>query len=140
MLDEWGDRYSPFLPLLSLYYAQTRYCLFHMPCSIGRPFQVILFFYNARSHMHNTYIYAFQCEYSFIGNIHSGVYILQNSMARGGVMVPGKKMKNGAVINKMKKKEKGKRKKGIRKKRRKGKGESDFFLLILCTLLLIIVY
>ena len=54
-------------------------------------------------------------------------------------MVPGKKMKNGAVINKMKKKEKGKRKKGIRKKRRKGKGESDFFLLIYGTLLLIIV-
>ena len=35
---------------------------------------------------------------------------------QGGGMVPGKKMKYGAVGNKMKKKEKGKR------KRRKGKG------------------
>ena len=46
-------------------------------------------------------------------------------------MVPGKKMKNEAGTNKVKK-EKG--------KRRKGKGESDFFLLIYGTLLLIIVY
>ena len=41
---------------------------------------------------------------------------MQNTMARGGEMVPGKKMKNEAVRNKMKKKEKGKG------KRRKGKG------------------
>ena len=42
-------------------------------------------------------------------------------MARGrGGMVPGKKMKNEAVTNKMKK-ENG--------KRRKGKGESDFFFV-----------
>ena len=51
----------------------------------------------------------------------SGVYIVQNTMARGGEMVLGKKMKNEAVGNKMKKKEKGKRKKG-KGKRRKGKG------------------
>ena len=52
----------------------------------------------------------------------TGVYIGQNTMARGGgEMVPGKKMKNEAVGNKMKKKEKGKRKKG-KGKRRKGKG------------------
>ena len=56
-------------------------------------------------------------------------------MARGrGEMVPGKKMKNEAV---RKKKEKGKRKK---EKEEKAKGESDFFLLIYGTLLLIIVY
>ena len=41
-----------------------------------------------------------------------GVYIVQNTMARGGGMVPGKKMKNEAVGNKMKKKEKGKGKRG----------------------------
>merc|ERR1711911_158093 len=41
--------------------------------------------------------------------IVTGVYILQNTMARGrGEMVPGKKMKNEAV---RKKKEKGERKK-----------------------------
>ena len=39
-------------------------------------------------------------------------------MARGGEMVPGKKMKNEAVGNKMKKKEKGERKK---KKRKRGR-------------------
>ena len=43
-------------------------------------------------------------------NVIAGVYILQNTMARGG-MVPEKKMKNEAVRNKMKKKEKGERKK-----------------------------
>ena len=42
---------------------------------------------------------------------------MQNTMARGGGMVPGKKMKNDAV---RKKKEKG-----------KGKGESDQILLFL---------
>ena len=42
---------------------------------------------------------------------------MQNTMARGGEMVPGKKMKNEAVGNKMKKKEKGERKK---KKRKRG--------------------
>ena len=75
--------------------------------------------------------------------IHSGVYILQNTMARGGgiKMVPGKKMKNEAV---RKKKEKGEKKKEKEKrgkeKEEKAKGESDFFLLIYGTLLLIIVY
>ena len=54
---------------------------------------------------------------------------MQNTMARGGGMVPGKKMKNEAVRNKMKKKE----------KEEKEKGESDF-LLIYGTLLLIIAY
>ena len=54
-------------------------------------------------------------------SLSTGVYIVQNTMARGGEMVPGKKMKNEAVGNKMKKKEKGKRKKG-KGKRRKGKG------------------
>ena len=45
-------------------------------------------------------------------NFYPGVYIVQNTMARGGgEMVPGKKMKNEAVGNKMKKKEKGERKK-----------------------------
>ena len=43
---------------------------------------------------------------------------MQSTMARGGEMVPGKKMKNEAVRNKMKKKEKGERKKKKRKKRR----------------------
>ena len=51
----------------------------------------------------------------------------------------GKKMKNEAVRNKMKKKENGERKKG-KGKRRKGKGGEWFFLLIYGTLLLIIVY
>ena len=55
-------------------------------------------------------------------------------MARGGGMVPGKKMKNEAVGNKMKKKEKGERKK---KKRKRGR---VIFLLIYGILLLIIVY
>ena len=40
-------------------------------------------------------------------------------------MVPGEKMKNEVVSNKMKKKEKGIRKKG-KGKRRKGKGDVDF--------------
>ena len=39
----------------------------------------------------------------------AGVYILQNTMARGGEMVPGKKLKNEAV---RKKNEKGERKRG----------------------------
>ena len=47
-------------------------------------------------------------------------------------MVPGKKMKNEAVRNKMKKKEKGERKK---KERKRGR-----VMLIYGTLLLIIVY
>ena len=51
----------------------------------------------------------------------AGVYIVQNTMARGGNGAGKKKMKNEAVGNKMKKKEKGKRKKG-KGKRRKGKG------------------
>ena len=46
----------------------------------------------------------------------SGVYILQNTMARGGEWCWVKKNENEAVRNKMKKKEKGERKK------RKGKG------------------
>ena len=54
-------------------------------------------------------------------------------------MVPGKKMKNEAVGNKMKKKEKGEKEKRGKEKEEKEKGERDF-LLILCTLLLIIVY
>ena len=77
---------------------------------------------------------------------------MQNAMARGGGMVPGKKMKNEAVRNKMKKRKrgkKGKRKKGKKEKRKKGKGERkkrkrkrgrNIFLLIYGTLLLIIVY
>ena len=40
---------------------------------------------------------------------------MQNTMARGGGMVPWKKMKNEAVGNKMKKKEGGERKKKKRK-------------------------
>ena len=59
-----------------------------------------------------------------LSNILSGVYIVQNTMARGGGMVLGKKMKNEAVGNKMKKKEKGERKK---KKRKRGR---VIFLLI----------
>ena len=68
------------------------------------------------------------------GVVPPGVYIMQNTMARGGEMVPGKKMKNEAVRNKMEKE--GKRGK---EKEEKEKGESDF-LLIYCTLLLIIVH
>ena len=49
-------------------------------------------------------------------------------------MVPGKKMKNEAVGNKMKKNEKGERK---NKERKRGR---VIFLLIYGTLLLIIVY
>jgi len=64
---------------------------------------------------------------------------MQNTMARGGEMVPGKKMKNEAVRNKMKKKEKGKKGKGERKKKKRKRGR-DIFLLIYGTLLLIIVY
>ena len=48
---------------------------------------------------------------------------MQNTMAPGGGMVPGKKMKNEVV----RKKGKGKREK---EKGEKEKGESDFFLLI----------
>ena len=59
---------------------------------------------------------------------------MQNTMARGGGIVPGKKMKNEAVRNKMKKKEKGEEK---NKKRKRGR---VIFLLIYGTLLLIIVY
>ena len=51
-------------------------------------------------------------------------------------MVPGKNMKNEAV---RKKKEKGERKRG-KEIEEKEKVESDFFLLIYDTLLLIIVY
>ena len=53
---------------------------------------------------------------------------MQNTMARGGEMVPGKNMKNEAVENKMKKKEKGERK----KKRRK-RGSMIFFVNIMHT-------
>ena len=69
----------------------------------------------------------------------TGVYIVQNTMARGGEIGPGKKMKNEAVRNKMKKKEKGKKGKGERKKKKRKRGR-DIFLLIYATLLLIIVY
>ena len=66
------------------------------------------------------------------GVVPPGVYILQNTMARGGEMVPGKKMKNEAVRNKMKKKEKGKKEKGERgkEKEEKEKGEKYFFVNI----------
>ena len=47
-----------------------------------------------------------------------GVYILQNTMARGRGNGAREKIKNEAVRNKMKKKEKGERKK---KKRKRGK-------------------
>ena len=49
-------------------------------------------------------------------DIQSGVYIVQNTMAGGG-MVPGKKIKGGSGEQN----EKGERKKG-KGKRRKGKG------------------
>ena len=52
---------------------------------------------------------------------------MQSTMARGGEMVPGKKMKNEAVRNKMKKKEKGERGK---EKEEKEKGERYFFVNI----------
>ena len=55
---------------------------------------------------------------------------MQNTMARGGEMVPGKKMKNEAVGNKRKKKGKGKRGK---EKEEKEKGERDFFVNIMHT-------
>ena len=43
------------------------------------------------------------------GNLKTGLYILQNTMVRGGGrMVLLKKMKNEAVRNKMKRREKGK--------------------------------
>ena len=42
------------------------------------------------------------------GNLKTGLYILQNTMLRGGRMVLLKKMKNEAVRNKMKRREKGK--------------------------------
>ena len=44
----------------------------------------------------------------------------------GGEMVPGKKMKNEAVGNKMKRRKKGKGKRG-KEKEEKEKGERDFF-------------
>ena len=47
---------------------------------------------------------------------------MQNTMTRGGRMVPWKKVKNEAVGNKMKKKEKGERKKW-KGKRGKEKGK-----------------
>ena len=52
-----------------------------------------------------------------------GIYFVQNTMAKGVGMVPGKKLKNEAVGNKMKKKE----------KEAKKKGESDFFVNIMHT-------
>ena len=61
-------------------------------------------------------------------DLNSGVYIVQNTIARKGEMVPGKKMKNEAVGNKMKKKEK----RG-KEKEEKEKGESDFFVNIMHT-------
>ena len=70
----------------------------------------------------------FRYKHAFV-YLYTGVYIMQNTMARGGGMVPGKKMKNEAVRNKMKKKERGKkekRRKG-KGKRRKGKGGELFF-------------
>ena len=79
------------------------------------------------------YLFMYFFIYFFERHIGSGVYILQNTKARGGGMVPGKKMKNGVVSNKMKKKEKGKRQK---KKRKRG----EHFFLIYGTHLLIIVY
>ena len=60
--------------------------------------------------------------------IRTGVYILQNTMARGGNGA-GEKMKNEAVRNKMKKKEKEEKER-----------ERVIFLLICGILLLIIVY
>ena len=56
--------------------------------------------------------------------IRTGVYILQNTMARGGNGA-GEKMKNEAVRNKMKKKEK----RG-KEKEEKEKGEREFFVNI----------
>ena len=64
-----------------------------------------------------------------------GVYIFQNTMARGGGNGAREKMKNEALRNKMKKEKKGKR-----KNQEKKKGEIDFFVNIWHTLLLIIVY
>ena len=61
---------------------------------------------------------------------------MQNTMARGGGKWCRRKMKNEAV---RKKKEKGERKKGERKKKKR-KRDRVIFLLIYCTLLLIIVY
>ena len=59
----------------------------------------------------------------------SGVYIVQNTMAkRGGKWCREKKMKNEAVGNKMKKKEKGERKKKKRKR-----GSMIFFVNIMHT-------
>ena len=55
---------------------------------------------------------------------NAGVYIVQNTMARGGNGAGKKKMKNEAVGKKMKKNKKGERKK---KKRKRG---SVIFLLI----------
>ena len=67
---------------------------------------------------------------------HNGItYLMQGYILckilwpGGGGNGAGEKMKNEAVGNKMKKKEKGERKKG-KGKRRKGKGESDFFFNI----------
>ena len=56
--------------------------------------------------------------------VQTGVYILQNTMARGGKENgAGEKMKNGVVRNKMKKKGKG-------EKEEKEKGGDWYFLLI----------
>ena len=67
---------------------------------------------------HNTYHTAIYLRFC----MSTGVYILQNTMTKGGVEknCAGKKMKNEAVRNKMKKKEKGKKKKGKGKGKRKG--------------------
>ena len=73
----------------------------------------------------------------YLGYYSAGVYILQNTMARGGGMVSGNNNdKWGIEENEGKTgKEKGKRKKG-KGKRRKGKGGEWFFLLIYGTILL----
>ena len=71
-----------------------------------------------------------------VGWIDPGVYILQNTMARGGEMVPGKNEKWDC--EEQSEKEGEKKKKGERKKKKRKRGNSDFFANILQTLLIIV--
>ena len=71
------------------------------------------------SHFETLYVYFCTHNLSIL-YMNSGVYIVQNTMARGegGNGAGEKKIKNEAVGNKMKKKEKGERKKMKRKRGR----------------------
>ena len=120
-----------------MYCRPRKLCVRHVVCGAAPSLAPQFFVFSSpnfrifknRKTLHSLYTLKAINIYIYIYSTHSnaGVYILQNTMARGGAMVPGKRMKNEALRNKMKKKEKGERK----KQKRKEKGESDFFGLLM---------